>query len=84
MTAACAHAPECGCEHAECCLECPLPVCKYDAPQGTVGPVADERRERDAEIVRLVRLVGRIGAASSLGVSMRTVNRALVAARRQP
>lgn len=22
----------CGCEHAHCCLNCPLPVCKYDDP----------------------------------------------------
>ncbi len=40
---------DCGCEVSDCCLTCPLPVCRYDDPHGQGGYRA--RRERRAAIV---------------------------------
>ena len=27
----CGHTDPCGCDEAACCVECPLPVCKFDS-----------------------------------------------------
>lgn len=35
MRSACGHSLPCGCKPiAECCLQCPLPICRYDAANG--------------------------------------------------
>jgi len=39
----CNHYNECGCELSACCLDCPLPVCKYELVQG-VKTVRDTQR----------------------------------------
>lgn len=33
--APCGHPAPCGCEWAECCFKCPLPMCKFDAHGAT-------------------------------------------------
>ena len=65
-----------GCEFAESCLNCPLPVCVYDEPGGKRMFL---NRRRAAEIAsffnRESKSTGEV--AKILGVSRRTVQRAL-------
>lgn len=68
------------CEVSPSCLECPLPVCKYDDP----GMVARERRRaRNRELVEAVQDQGltKNEAAQRFGVNRRTVQRILAEAR---
>ena len=43
MATSCNHYNECGCEVSACCLDCPLPVCKYELAQG-MKTVRDTQR----------------------------------------
>jgi hypothetical protein len=69
-----------GCEVSATCLNCPLPVCRYEVPGGLA---ALQRGPRDAELLALHR-----GGASieylcrEFGLSRRSVFRILAAARR--
>ncbi|MBM3957200.1 MAG: helix-turn-helix domain-containing protein, partial [Gemmatimonadetes bacterium] len=67
-----------GCELWSCCLECPLPMCKYDDPGWFQR---ENRRSRDEAIVRLRReqRVSVPEVAARFGVSTRTVHRVLQA-----
>ena len=65
-----------GCEFAESCLNCPLPVCVYDEPGGKRRFL---NRRRAAEIALFSNKEGKGTRELSqiLGVSRRTVQRAL-------
>jgi hypothetical protein len=65
-----------GCEFAQSCLNCHLPVCVYDEPGGKQRLL---KRRRAAEMARLFTIGGKnIGELSQIfGVSSRTVQRAL-------
>ena len=65
-----------GCELAPKCLECPLPVCKYDGYRNAQKKLLREIRDRR---IREMKLGGAAVAeiAESLGVSLRTVFRGL-------
>ncbi|MBM4432723.1 MAG: helix-turn-helix domain-containing protein [Chloroflexi bacterium] len=64
-----------GCELAESCLRCPFPVCIYEQPRGKRSWL---KRQRNKEIASLFKEGKRIKEiAKSLGVSRRTVQRAL-------
>ncbi len=69
----CKHYNECGCEVSSCCIECPLPVCKYEMDWRTF-----KYRLRDLRIVHL-RDEGRTveWIAQVLGMGVRTVYAAL-------
>ena len=68
-----------GCEFAESCLNCPLPVCIYEEPGGKRRLL---KRQRAKEMARLLTTEGKgIGELAQIfGVSQRTVQRALKAA----
>ena len=65
-----------GCEFAESCLNCPLPVCVYDQPGGKQKLL---KRRRAAEMARLFASEGKsVGELAQIfGVSRRTVQRDL-------
>jgi hypothetical protein len=64
-----------GCELAASCLKCPFPVCIYEQPRGKQSWL---KRQRYKQIVKLFAQGKRIKEiAKSLGVSRRTVQRAL-------
>lgn len=70
----CKHYSECGCEVSACCLDCPLPVCKFELKQGM-------KTVRD--IQRYLRIVHLLDEGRSvewvmqvMGISRRTVFRA--------
>lgn len=65
-----------GCEFAESCLNCPLPVCIYDEPGGRQRFL---KKQRDREMARLYTIEGKGTGelAQIFGVSQRTVQRAL-------
>jgi len=65
-----------GCEVADSCLNCPLPVCIYDEPGGKQRLV---KRQRAREMARLFTNEGKgvKELAQIFGVSQRTVQRAL-------
>ncbi len=65
-----------GCEFAQSCLNCHLPICVYDEPGGKQRLV---KRRRAAEMARLFTKEGKsIGELAQIfGVSIRTVQRAL-------
>lgn len=65
-----------GCEFAQSCLNCPLPVCVYDEPGGKRKLL---RKRRAAEMARLFTNDGKNTRelAQLFGVSSRTVQRAL-------
>ena len=65
-----------GCEFAQSCLNCHLPVCVYDEPGGKQRLL---KRRRAAEMARLYTREGKsIGELAQIfGVSSRTVQRAL-------
>jgi hypothetical protein len=65
-----------GCDFAESCLNCPLPVCVYDEPGGKRRL---KNRRRAAEIASFFNREGKNTGevAQILGVSRRTVQRAL-------
>lgn len=66
-----------GCEVASRCLECPLPACRYEFPRG----IQDIQQGQRYAAIRSRRAEGASHAAISaeLGVSLRTVQRALSA-----
>ena len=75
-----------GCEVCRSCLECPLPMCKYDDPGWLQR---ESRRSRDEAILRARRGEGLSVpvVAARFGISTRTVHRVLQtggATRRQP
>ena len=75
-----------GCEVAGSCLECPLPMCKYDDPGWLQR---ESRRARDKAILRARRGEGLSvpAVAARFRVSTRTVHRVLQtggATRKQP
>lgn len=75
-----------GCEVCRSCLECPLPMCKYDDPGWLQR---ESRRSRDEAILRARREEGLSvpAVAVRFRVSTRTVHRVLQtggATRRQP
>jgi len=65
-----------GCEFAESCLNCPLPICIYDEPGGKQRLL---KRQRAREMARLFTDEGKgiKELAQTFGVSQRTVQRAL-------
>jgi AraC-like DNA-binding protein len=65
-----------GCEFAQSCLNCPLPVCIYDEPGGRQKLL---KRRRAAEMARLFTKEGKNvkELAQLFKVSIRTVQRAL-------
>ena len=65
-----------GCEFAQSCLNCHLPVCVYDEPGGKQRLL---KRRRAAEMARLFTREGKSiwELAQIFGVSRRTVQRAL-------
>ena len=65
-----------GCEVSPSCLECPLPMCKYDDPTAYYRQIRDSR---DREIVQAKRVEGKSVSqiASHFGLSQRTVHRVL-------
>jgi hypothetical protein len=65
-----------GCEFAEACLNCHLPLCVYDEPGGKQRLL---KRRRAAEMVRLASTEGKTvrELAQIFEVSTRTVQRAL-------
>ena len=74
----------CGCMVSTCCLECPLAVCRHDAPRGFAlwahgGPERQERRQATAQL-RRDGLQG-LQIAQRLGVGERTVRRDLASIR---
>ncbi len=73
----CKHYNECGCEVSSCCIECPLPVCKYEEEQGIQTVRANLRALRIAHLIDEGRTIGWI--MQVMGVSERTVYRALAA-----
>lgn len=64
-----------GCEVAATCLNCPLPVCKYDDPGWLER---ENRHDRDVDILRR-REAGQsvMAIATRFGLSTRTVHRVL-------
>jgi AraC-like DNA-binding protein len=73
------HYPDEGCEFAESCLNCPLPMCVYDEPGGRRRLL---KRRRAQEMARLFTREGKgiRELAAIFGVSQRTVQRALKSA----
>ena len=67
-----------GCEFADSCLNCPLPMCVYDVPGGRQRLL---KRRRAEEMAGLFTKEGRSTSelAQIFGVSLRTVQRALKA-----
>ena len=65
-----------GCEFAQSCLSCPLPICIYDEPGGRQKLL---KRRRAAEMARLFTKDGKSvrELAQTFGVSIRTIQRAL-------
>ena len=65
-----------GCEFADSCLNCPLPMCIYDEPRGRQRFL---KRQRAAEMARLSTEEGKgtRELAKMFGVSQRTVQRTL-------
>lgn len=68
-----------GCEFAESCLNCPLPVCVYEEPGGKRRLL---KKQRAKEMARLHTIEGKgiSELAQIYRVSQRTVQRALRAA----
>jgi len=62
-----------GCELAPSCLECPFAQCRYD--QGVTNAVAADRRRR--ALLAYDGGLDRHEAASAVGISERTLSRAL-------
>ena len=70
-----------GCEYASRCLECPLPLCKYDS---TLAILQMKLKERDDKIVRMFSAgKSKNEIAKKFNVSERTVDRALAKRRRR-
>ncbi len=73
----CHHYNECGCEVSSCCIECPLPVCKYELTNGMQSVRGILKTLRIKHLLAEGRSVDWI--AQVLGISKRTVYRAQVA-----
>jgi hypothetical protein len=68
-----------GCEVSPTCLNCPLPVCRYEVPGGLA---ALQRRPRDAELLALhMHGAGIDRLCDQFGLSRRSVFRIIAAAR---
>ena len=68
------HYEDTGCEASDSCLDCPLPVCKYDNPDWY------HRNRRFAKDFRIVQIMQQeslsvAGAAERFGITPRTVFR---------
>ena len=64
-----------GCEFADSCLNCPLPMCVYDEPRGKQRFL---KRQRAGEMARLfTEGKGTRELAQIFGVSQRTIQRTL-------
>ena len=68
------HYEDTGCEASDSCLDCPLPVCKYDNPDWY------HRNRRLAKDFRMVQIIQQeslsvAGAAERFGITSRTVFR---------
>jgi len=75
----CAHI-ECACEVASCCLQCPLPMCIHDDPQGLYTYRRSQYHEnvRQAFMRQTLPMTAAVKATSlEMGVSLRTVYRAI-------
>jgi hypothetical protein len=70
-----------GCELSASCLNCPLPVCVYEIPGGKQKLIKNKRSDEMVRLRNDNRSVGEIAAV--FGVSIRTVQRALKAAKNQ-
>lgn len=70
-----------GCYISESCLNCPLPVCRYDMPTKRPRPDTVLRRTRILQHTRLGRRPNEIAAIE--GTCMRTVYNTLRLARRE-
>lgn len=67
----CKHYSECGCEASICCLNCPLPVCRYDIGHGLQTIYAYQRRARVRQLMNTGYTADRI--AQVTGMSLRAV-----------
>lgn len=68
-----------GCKYFPSCLNCPLPECLYDNPQGLAEYRAQQRLERDRSAVAIIlreNLTAR-EAAERFGKTERTIYRIL-------
>lgn len=65
-----------GCNLAPSCLNCPLPICKYDRPKQDQG---SEGKQKDLETLKIMRSEGltKVQAAKRFGVTERTIYRIL-------
>ncbi|KKK70294.1 hypothetical protein LCGC14_2925440 [marine sediment metagenome] len=77
MTTLCNHYNECGCEVSPCCLDCPLPVCKYEEEQGMQTVRANQKYLMIVHLLDEGRSVDWIMQVT--GISRRTVYRAQAA-----
>jgi len=64
-----------GCDVSPSCLDCPLPVCRYDDPRWYVRYRQQQQDLRLAQLMKLERL-GAVEVAEKLGITVRTVYRA--------
>ena len=62
-----------GCDIAPKCLECPLPQCRYDLPQGAYTLKIERRIGEARDLLAAGRSVDEV--AEELGVSRRTIFR---------
>ncbi|KKL60649.1 hypothetical protein LCGC14_2203210 [marine sediment metagenome] len=74
MVTSCNHYNECGCEVSACCLDCPLPVCKFEFKQGMKTVSATLKSLRISHFLDEGRSMAWI--MQVMGVSRRTVYRA--------
>lgn len=72
--APCKHYSGCGCEVSDCCLDCPLPVCKYEMSHGIQSAKAMWRTLRINHLLDEGRSVNWI--TQVMDVSVETVYRA--------
>ncbi len=65
----CGHQPNCGCQFAPCCFECPLPECKF-----ILGSRGLQRLFRQQKACKLRAAGMKVGdIASRLGVAKSTI-----------
>ena len=64
-----------GCRESPRCLDCPLPVCRFDDPAGRMRALREERARRAAEMRRHGASIDTI--ATAFGLSRRSVQRVL-------
>lgn len=75
----CNHQPNCGCQYAPCCFECPLPDCKYNLGCSGGATLGGEvgilfRLERIDKVVELRRTgLSQEAIGERLGIHRQTV-----------